>query len=243
MKCPGQDTQFWTLNDVFEVSCGQCGYLVEFFKNDVNRSCPNCKTLIKNPKLNLGCAQWCAHAKECLGFEPEKISINQNIDISLADRLIKAMKHEFGDDQKRIKHTLIVFDQAQKIMCKEGGDPRVVIAAAILHDIGIQEAERKYGSSAGKYQEIEGPPIAKRIMEELGFESSTVEHVCRIVGSHHSGRDIDTLEFSILWDADWIVNFRDEFAGLNKEKLKSKIDKIFKTKNGKKKAYQMFIEN
>ena len=46
----------------------------------------------------------------------------------------------------------------------------MVISAAILHDIGIHKAEEKYKSSAGNYQEIEGPPIAKAIMEKLQFK-------------------------------------------------------------------------
>ncbi|KKM04295.1 hypothetical protein LCGC14_1765640, partial [marine sediment metagenome] len=72
------------------------------------------------------------------------------------------MKHEFGDDRKRIKHALLVFDQARKIFIREEGDPGVVTAAALLHDIGIKEAERKHGSSEAHFKEIEGPPIARR---------------------------------------------------------------------------------
>lgn len=161
---------------------------------------------------------------------------------SLTYQLIKAMKNEFGNDLKRISHTLSVLEHAKDILREEGGDSIVVIASALLHDIGIQAAERKYGSSSGKYQEIEGPPIARRIMEGIGLESSTIEHVCSIVGSHHSGSDIDTLEFRILWDADWLVNIPDEFADFNKDELKGIIGKIFKTKSGKKKAYQLYIE-
>ena len=160
----------------------------------------------------------------------------------MIDQLIEAMKNEFGDDQKRISHALSVLKYTQDILREEGGNSHVVIAAALLHDIGIQEAERKYGSSAGKYQEIEGPPIARRIMESIGLESSSIEHVCRIVGSHHSGSDIDTQEFRILWDADWLVNIPDEFADSNKDELKGIIGRIFKTRSGKKKAYQLYIE-
>ena len=66
----------------------------------------------------------------------------------------------------------------------------MVAAAALLHDIGIHAAERKYGSSAGVYQEKEGPPIARKVMEELNFSPGTIEHVCWIVGSHPRERDI-----------------------------------------------------
>ena len=54
MKCPGQDTQFWRPDDIFEVFCGQCGYSVEFFKTDISRICPGCGTIIRNPRQYLG---------------------------------------------------------------------------------------------------------------------------------------------------------------------------------------------
>jgi putative nucleotidyltransferase with HDIG domain len=155
--------------------------------------------------------------------------------------LIAAMKKEFGDDQKRITHALSVLEKAQELLGDEGADPRVVLTAAILHDIGIQEAERKHGSSAGKYQEIEGPPIARRIMKELNLDEDTIEHVSRIIGNHHSARDIDTPEFRIVWDADWLVNIPDEFPDADSDELSRKIDKIFKTSAGKKKAYEMYV--
>ena len=136
MKCPGQDTQFWRPDDIFEVFCGQCGYSVEFFKTDISRICPRCGTSIRNPKLNLGCAMWCTHAKECLGFDPQNTPLMSENDSSLIDRLLKAVRHEFDDDQKRIKHALLVFEQARKIMCKESGNPRIIATAALLHDIG-----------------------------------------------------------------------------------------------------------
>ena len=163
--------------------------------------------------------------------------------IVLQDKLINAMKEAFGNDEKRKNHAQLVLKHALDISLKEGGDLVIIVAAALLHDIGILEAERKYGLSTGKYQEIEGPPLAKRIMENIGLESSTIEHVCRIIGNHYSGKNIDSLEFRILWDADWLVNFPDEYAFLEKNKLRNTIDKIFRTRTGKMKAYQMFLNH
>lgn len=124
---------------------------------------------------------------------------------------------------------------------RETANRDIVVAAAVLHDIGIQEAERKHGSSAPKYQEIEGPPIARRILEDCGgLNAPDTDHVCRIVGSHHSARDIDTPEFRIVWDADWLVNFRDvypcEFGTDCKTRGKQCVDRInrlFRTATGR----------
>ena len=160
---------------------------------------------------------------------------------SLCDRLAARMKETFGADRRRIDHALKVLDHAETIQEAEGGDPLIVRAAAILHDIGIHEAERKHGSVAGRFQEIEGPPIARAILEEFQLNKETIDHVCRIVGSHHSARDIDTREFRVVWDADWLVNISDEHTGSSREKLVKLIARVFKTKRGRALAEELFL--
>ena len=156
--------------------------------------------------------------------------------------LIEEMKNVFGDDQKRINHALAVLDYAQQIQAVEGGDPLIVTAAAILHDIGIQQAQRKYNSAAGKYQEIEGPPIAREILSKYKLDGAAIEHICKIIANHHSARGIDTTEFRILWDADWLVNIPEEFPDITIEKLQALIDKVFKTNKGRQIAIESFLQ-
>jgi HD superfamily phosphodiesterase len=52
--------------------------------------------------------------------------------------MMEAMEAYFGDDIKRIRHAHKVTDYAEELLRKEGGDREVVIAAAILHDIGAK---------------------------------------------------------------------------------------------------------
>ncbi len=240
--CPGQDTRFWRPEDIFEIKCGGCGAAMEFFKDEARRRCKKCGTLVVNPKMSMGCAQWCEHAKECLGFDPKELAEEGAHETALTEKLIAAMKKVFGADQKRITHALSVLERAEEIMRREGGDPKVILASAILHDIGIQEAERKHGGSAGVYQEMEGPAIAEPILKEAGLDKDTIEHVLKIIANHHSAKDVDTLEFRVLWDADWLVNVPDEYPDADKETLERKIEKIFKTGAGKALAYKTFLE-
>jgi HD superfamily phosphodiesterase len=158
------------------------------------------------------------------------------------DVLIKEMKEVFGTDQKRINHTLVVLDYAEQIQSVEGGDAFIVTAAAILHDIGIHQAEQKHGSSAGKYQEIEGPPIAERILKNYGVDENSLEHIYKIIANHHSARDFDTTEFRIIWDADWLVNIPRDFPDADKVKLQNIIDKVFKTPTGYKMAIELLLK-
>ena len=159
----------------------------------------------------------------------------------MKDKLIQKMKDVFGEDQKRISHALAVLKYAEQIHMAEGGDATVIVAAAILHDIGIHQAEQKYGSPAGKYQEIEGPPIAEKILNDGGFDSEKIEHVCKIVANHHSAKNIDTLEFRVIWDADWLVNIPDECGAMSRDKLKGFIDRIFKTNTGGQIAKELYL--
>ncbi len=66
-KCPGQDMRYWTSDDVYEEKCPKCGEMIEFFKTDIRLRCPNCKNRVANPRFNMGCAEWCAYAEQCLG--------------------------------------------------------------------------------------------------------------------------------------------------------------------------------
>jgi hypothetical protein len=77
-------------------------------------------------------------------------------------------------------------------------------------------------------------------MKKLKIHDEVIEHVCKIVGSHHSAKGIDTPEFRIIWDADWIVNIPDEYPGLGEDKLSALIEHTFKTGYGKKMALRKY---
>jgi len=72
MKCPGQDPAYWDRTAIFEVPCPSCGKPVEFFKDDTSGRCGACGYRFRNPKLDLGCAEWCPYAEQCLGVQPAR---------------------------------------------------------------------------------------------------------------------------------------------------------------------------
>jgi hypothetical protein len=148
-------------------------------------------------------------------------------------RVDQAMQDYFGADQRRIDHALRVTGYADELLCREPGDRDVVIATALLHDIGIREAERKFGSAAGNLQEQEGPPVAREILLSLGFAEPVVAEVCQIIASHHSPGEVDTDNFRIIWDADWLVNLGDEFDLSDREKIPCLIRRLFLTESGR----------
>lgn len=152
------------------------------------------------------------------------------------ENITAEMRRVFGDDEKRIAHAMSVLSYAEEILLEVAADRGVVVAAALLHDIGIHEAERKYGSSAGRYQEIEGPPIAERILESLDADAGFIAEVCDIVGHHHSPRKNETPDFKVLYDADRIVNLRDDGLPSGLSLSEEKAQRMFLTPAGLKTA-------
>ena len=152
---------------------------------------------------------------------------------TIKEPLIRAMEAYFKGDTKRINHAHRVTGYAEELLKQEGGNYSIVIGASVLHDIGIHAAERKYGSTLGKYQEKEGPPIARRILNRLGFEQNQIKEICEIIAHHHSPGKINTQNFKILYDADWLVNLKDEYDIQDMNKLSNIIDRVFLTEGGK----------
>ncbi len=231
MKCPGQDTQYWKPGDIFEATCPECGASVEFFKDDTNRRCRKCGHRFVNPGMDFGCAAYCQYAEQCLGDLPPEL-MAQREDL-LKDRVALEMKRYFRTDFKRIGHATKVARHAERIGKAEGANLAVVLSAAYLHDIGIPEAERKHGSSAARFQETEGPPVAQTILEKLGAQPELIDEVCDIVGHHHHPRDTETLNFKAVYDADLIVNLSEsDGEPLSPDRLERIIERSFLTAEG-----------
>jgi hypothetical protein len=73
------------------------------------------------------------------------------------------------------------------------------------------------------------------------LDEDVVEHVLAIIAEHHSDKTIDTREFRVLWDADWLVNIPDEFDLEEKTSLGALVVKVFKTAAGREMAEKKFL--
>lgn len=152
----------------------------------------------------------------------------------MVSKTLKKMITYFQQDDRRVNHALKVYGFAKTISGNELVSEKcrtIIELAAVLHDIGIHEAEKKHNSSDGKYQELEGPPIAKEILENVEVEKEIMERVCFLVGNHHSYSKIDDMDFQILVEADFLVNIEED--KFSPEAIKSVKEKYFKTSTGR----------
>ena len=147
-------------------------------------------------------------------------------------------------DVRRINHAIKVYFFAVNIAEEEACDIdtfNTIVYAAILHDIGIHEAEKKYGSSAGKFQEIEGPSVAKELLKDIELQEEIKNRIFYLIGNHHTYDKIDGIDFQILVEADFLVNiYEDE---ISRESIKSIKNKVFKTKKGIELLDTLYLNN
>ena len=158
------------------------------------------------------------------------------------EKAIEKMKHIFKDAPYGIDHTEKVLQYAQEIIDGEKAEENreIVSVSAVLHDIGTLEAQRKHGTMAAPYQEIEGEIIAREILTDISYDIGKINRVCYIVGNHHTQSKIDGLDFQILWEADLIANMEHQDLCSDIDKLRQQIDISFKTYTGRNIAYSKF---
>jgi uncharacterized protein len=101
-----------------------------------------------------------------------------------------------ADSAHDFDHVLRVVHLADRIAAAEGADRDVVHAAALLHDIGLNEGRAGHETSAARR--------ATEILREHGYDESFCTAVAHAIESHRfrSGPTPQTLEAKVLFDAD-----------------------------------------
>lgn len=158
--------------------------------------------------------------------------------------VISAMISYNSGDVRRINHFLKVYSFAKTIGQMKNLDEEtqnILEIAAVTHDIGIKRSEEKYNSSAGNYQQIEGPPEAKILLSGLNIEDAIIERVCFLIAHHHTYHNITGIDYQILVEADFLVNaYEDHMDYVAIEKVKNK---LFQTETGKTLLERMYLES
>ena len=152
--------------------------------------------------------------------------------VKIGDVLAGMIAYNAGD-ARRVNHLIKVYGFAKTIGESEGLDAdtqEILEIAALTHDIGIRNSERKYGNCTGAHQQEEGPPEARALLSQLGANERVIERVCWLIAHHHTYSDIQGMDYQILVEADFLVNaFEDE---MDEDAIRTVRGKLFRTKTG-----------
>jgi hypothetical protein len=154
IKCPGQDTRHWKPDDIFNIECPKCGTEIEFFKDDTRRRCAWCGHLFYNPKIELGCAEWCQYADKCVPELVKEKQAMQTFKERLRERVL-GLAAEDPDVAARLDRGLALAIDLLK------GDPKVVFAAILLQKVD--------------------PAQARDILAELETEPEIIESILEVL--------------------------------------------------------------
>jgi hypothetical protein len=183
IKCPGQDTRFWKPGDIFVAECPKCGAEIEFFKDDTRRRCAWCGHMFYNPKIELGCAEWCQYAEKCV---PDLVRAKKAAQ-TFKELLAEMVKSHLEGDPAAWDRTAKAMEYAQELLKAEGGDPKVVLATVLLHRVE--------------------PARAREFLTELETEPEITEAVLELLAGQGAERDLNRQLFQD------VLTLLDEEAG------------------------------
>jgi hypothetical protein len=221
-RCPGQNTMFWKPGDIFDVSCPNCGKPVEFWKDDAKRTC-TCGHRFLNPKRDIGCLEWCKYAETCM---PEMFK-GENLQAFYRDRLLAAAKKALTPEDKLVEKALDVLEFAEDLISAEGGEPKVIIASVLLHELLGAQNDRA--------------AMTRKILAEVNTEDEVMDKVCDIIQGAPEGPGAGDLNLQIVADAQNMVRLRERKALLEKTALERLIETKLATKTARQLARQRLL--
>ena len=116
---------------------------------------------------------------------------------SIKKEVKKRMENDFAHD---FEHTMRVYKNAQKICRKEKLNQKLVLSAALLHDIVSYPKSDKQS----KMSSIESAKKSKKILEKFDFSKEEITIISDAIRDHSFSQNKipKTLEGQILQDAD-----------------------------------------
>jgi len=222
-RCPGQNTMFWKPGDIYDVSCPNCGKPVEFWKDDAKRTC-TCGHRFLNPKRDMGCLEWCKYAEKCM---PDMLK-GENLRAFYRDRLLAAAKQALTPDDKLVEKALQVLEVAEDLISAERGEPKVVIASALLYELLGAQDERA--------------AMTRKILADVGTEDEVIDKVCTIIHGTPEETGAGNVNLQIVSDAQNMVRLRERKALLEKTALERLIETKLATQTARQLARERFLQ-
>lgn len=146
------------------------------------------------------------------------------------NELINILINYFEKDVKRIGHAMKVYSYGKAISESLEINERVLSGACLFHDIGIKVGEDRGEIVTGKMQERYGREKIGQVLAKTDYLESEIEIIASLIGRHHTYTNIDSIEYQILVEADFLVNIEEE---IEMYENREKYFYLFKTEKGK----------
>lgn len=235
MRCPGQNTLFWKPDDIYDVTCPNCGKPVEFWKDDSKRTC-NCGHRFLNPKRDLGCLEYCKYAEQCM---PEMFQ-GENMKALYRDRLLVAAKIALKPDDTRLGRSQEVAELAEELLDAEGGQPKVVFAATILGELALDSQPQSVQAASP----VDSPAaITRKVLADLGTEKEVIDHVCQIIEHRMNGTGSEDVNHRVVSDALTLADLFEKQALLDRSALERLIESKLLTATGQRLARERLLSD
>lgn len=235
ISCPGQNTMFWKPDDIFDVRCPSCDRPVEFWKDDSKRTC-ECGHRFLNPKRDLGCLEYCKYAEQCM---PEMFE-GESLKALYRDRLLVTAKIKMKPDDASLERSQKIAELAEEILDAEGGQPKVVFAAAILGNL-VLNSQPLGEQSASSAQGDSPSAITRKVLADIGTEKEVTDQVCQIIENRINGTSSEDLDSKIVSDALMLADLLDKKALLEEAALERLVDSKIQTETGKRVAREQLL--
>ena len=166
------------------------------------------------------------------------------VDFLVISSAILKMTEFYNGNMHDINHFLKVWAFAKTIGEQEKLDSdtqQTLELAAVVHDIACPLCREKYGNTVGKNQENESPPLIYEFFAQMPVGKEKVERILWLVSHHHTYTAVDSIDYQILLEADFLVN-ADE-SRYSKNAIKNAEQRIFHTDTGIRLLNSIYLSN
>jgi len=200
-KCPGQDQRYWTPDAIFDVRCPYCGRAIEFWKDEPSRVCRGCAREVRNPRIDLACAEWCAEAEACLGHSVDGAGVAEPV----VERLMALLEQRLADQPEKLVQARQVCAQVDTLLQSQTAEPNIAKPAALLVGVAlIDEAAVDEDAPRGE-SELLDSDFLREILAGAGIAEQEAEKIEELVLSVFSTQPRDSAELRLVQEAVGLV--------------------------------------
>jgi len=186
--------RYWQPEDIYTLPCPFCGEEIEFWKDEPFRPCRGCGKIIRNIRIDLGCAKWCKHAAECLGAVPETTEAT-----AMFDRLMVALEQLHSGQMEYLRQSCRIHACAMQLLPgRKECDPMVIQAAALLCGEllaqfgGLPQPKEKIATEKESYLSL---------LQKAGIDPRSAENIWELVKAILCEREVAIPEFALIHEA------------------------------------------